>query len=516
MGKVFSEHLLFLGNPGTGKTTVARIFSKIYAALGILTKGHLVETDRQGLVAGYVGQTAEKTTSLIDKSQGGMLFLDEAYSLINTNENDFGKEAIDILLKRMEDDRGKFIVIAAGYTDEMQRFISSNPGIQSRFSKSFFFEDYSPAELMEIVKRALKHDKKTISKEAEERLEKYFEELFKNRDKKFGNARIVRNILDSVKQKMLLRLSEIPNEERSEDKSSRVELSDITEVLTREIEAKQFEVKGDPLKLQEYINELNNMIGIDSVKQDLFKLISFSKLSQLKKEKGLHSITRNFNSIFIGNAGTGKSTISKLLAKIFFELGILSKGHVVEIERSDIFGTYQGQTSTNLDKVIQQALGGILHIKNANSVFLEQNPASYEALNLIVKRLRDYKDKVIIVLSGEKDEMQKVLNDLPPIANNFPNVFHFEDYSPRELLAIAVNLSERNGYILDEGALQELLDLFIKYQSQGKKEYQNGLLARNHLYAAITNQEERIFSIYEQTDVDLTTINLEDVQKIKL
>ena len=236
--KIFNEHILFLGNPGTGKTTVARIFGRIYSALGILPKGHLVETDRQGLVAGFVGQTAEKTTSMIDKSLGGMLFVDEAYALVKSNDsgNDFGKEAIDILLKRMEDDRGKFIVIAAGYTEEMQAFVASNPGIQSRFSKSFFFEDYTPSELMEIVKKSLVSEKKNISPAAQEKLIKHFEEIYKTRDKKFGNARIVRNILESVKQKMLLRLSELSSDERSDEKATTVELSDINEVLSRPVD----------------------------------------------------------------------------------------------------------------------------------------------------------------------------------------------------------------------------------------------------------------------------------------
>ncbi|NJD22820.1 MAG: AAA family ATPase [Melioribacter sp.] len=322
--KTLNEHLLFLGNPGTGKTTVARIFGRIYSALGILTKGHLVETDRQGLVAGYVGQTADKTTSLIDKALGGMLFIDEAYALAKKNDsgNDFGKEAIDILLKRMEDDRGKFAVIAAGYTDEMNSFIASNPGIKSRFSKSFTFEDYSPAELMEIVRRSFDRDKKKITKVAEDKLQKYFEEIYKNRDKKFGNARIVRNILESVKQKMLLRISELPVDKRTDEITNTCELSDINEVLNRDIEAKQFEVKGDPLRLQEYIDELNQLIGLENVKQDIYKLISFSKLSQLKKERGLQSVDRNLHSIFAGNPGTGKSSVVKILSKIYKELGI--------------------------------------------------------------------------------------------------------------------------------------------------------------------------------------------------
>ena len=516
--KTLNEHLLFLGNPGTGKTTVARIFGRIYSALGVLPKGHIVETDRQGLVAGYVGQTAEKTTSLIDKSINGMLFIDEAYALAKKNDsgNDFGKEAIDILLKRMEDDRGKFIVIAAGYTDEMNNFIASNPGIKSRFSKSFTFEDYSPAELMEIVRRSFEHEKKNLTKDAEDKLQKYFEEIYKNRDKKFGNARIVRNIIESVKQKMLLRISGLPVDKRTEDKMNTCELNDINEVLNRDIEAKQFEVKGDPLRLQENIDELNQLIGLDKVKQDIYKLISFSKISKLKKERGLQAVDRNLHSIFIGNLGTGKSSVVKILSKIYKELGILSKDNIIEIDRSDLVVGYQGQTAINTDKIISQAIGGILYIKDVHTFFSDDDPFGIEAIDTIFKKAEECKGKLVIILSGIKHNMNALLKKNIKLAKQFPNIFHFEDYSPRQLLAICSSLAEKNGYVLDEGALQELLDIFSSITEKKDYTFQNGVTARNILYSTITNQEERIFNIYDQKDADLITITLEDVQKIKI
>ncbi|MFA7228270.1 MAG: AAA family ATPase, partial [Melioribacteraceae bacterium] len=516
--KIFNDHILFLGNPGTGKTTVARIFARIYSALGILSKGHLVETDRQGLVAGYVGQTAEKTTSLIDKSLGGILFIDEAYALVKQNDSgsDFGKEAIDILLKRMEDDRGKFIVISAGYTEEMNRFVASNPGIQSRFSKSFTFEDYSPAELMEIAHRTLINEKKTLSGEADNKLSRHFEDLYRERDKKFGNARIVRNILDSVRQKMLLRLSDIPADDRNEESLNTITLTDIEDVLNRDVEAKQFEVHGDPLKLQEYIDELNKLIGLDNVKQDIYKLISFAKISQLKKERGLQSVDRNLHSIFIGNAGTGKRTVAKLMSRIFNELGILQKGHFVEVERADLVAGYQDQTRVKTDKIIQQALDGTLFINDANNLFVKENNYGQEAVESILKRMQDYRGRLFVILSGNSDEMKKILKLNPGLSSYFPNTFLFEDYSPMQLLSIAADIAEKNGYALDEGALQELLDIFQNLSLKKETGSQNGNLAKNILYSAITNQEERIFNIFEQDDVDLRTITLDDVQKIKI
>lgn len=517
LSKIYSEHILFLGNPGTGKTSVARIFGKIYSALGILPKGHLVETDRQGLVAGFVGQTAEKTTRMIDLAIGGMLFIDEAYSLIKTNDtgNDFGKEAIDILLKRMEDDRGKFIVIAAGYTDEMNKFISANPGIKSRFSKTFVFEDYTPNELLEIVHRSLSKENKKLSNDAENILKKHFELIYKTRDKKFGNARIVRNLLEALKQKTLLKLANSSSSQSNNENTYVIDVDDIKEVLSREVEAKNYQVKGDPLKLQEEINELNNLVGLENVKQEIFKLISFAKISKLKKEQGLESPERNLNSIYIGNKGTGKRTIAKLFSKILKELGILEKGHIIEVDRKDFIASYHGQTEINTNKILQQALGGILFINNATSLF-QNDEFSKEAVDTILTGLNYYKGKLIIILADKKFHIEKLLNFNPTLKNIFPNIFDFEDYTPRQLLTIAFSIAEKNGYVLDEGALQELMDLFNEIYYSRKDDFENGILAKNILYQAITFQEERIFSLYEKEEVDLKTITLEDVEKVRI
>ncbi|MCQ2313311.1 MAG: DUF4236 domain-containing protein [Paludibacteraceae bacterium] len=202
-----SYHCVFTGNPGTGKTTVARILAKIYKQLGVVSKGHLVETDRAGLVAEYVGQTAVKTNKIIDSALDGVLFIDEAYSLVQGGQSDYGKEAIATLLKRMEDDRDRLIVIIAGYTKEMKDFIDANPGLQSRFNRYIEFPDYSAEDLLLIFTKHAQKCEYKISDEAKAMLKTYFEDKVAHKDKNFGNGRFARNIFEKAMELQANRLA---------------------------------------------------------------------------------------------------------------------------------------------------------------------------------------------------------------------------------------------------------------------------------------------------------------------
>jgi SpoVK/Ycf46/Vps4 family AAA+-type ATPase len=240
MLKVFSMHSVFAGNPGTGKTTVARILGKFYKALGLLERGHLKDADASDLVAGYVGQTSLKTMEVIKEAQGGILFIDEAYSMTEGHNNDFGKQAVAILIKQMEDKRKEFGLIVAGYTKNMEEFLKSNPGLKSRFDRYFHFDDFAAEELYTIAIRMFSDVELTPDKEADEHIKNYLKGLYENRDRFFGNARSVRKMVEKAYRNQELRMASLPKEKRTKKAMNTLVLEDVAEFQVQVIK----QVKG--------------------------------------------------------------------------------------------------------------------------------------------------------------------------------------------------------------------------------------------------------------------------------
>lgn len=490
-----SYHLVFTGNPGTGKTTVARIISEIYKEIGVLSKGHLVETDRSGLVAGYVGQTAIQTKEIIEKAKGGVLFIDEAYTLLGEGK-DYGQEAIDTLLKEMEDNRDDLVVIVAGYDEPMKKFIGSNPGLQSRFNRYIHFDDYSGKQLFSIFNSLCEKNQYRLSEGCENILLNYFHQISEKHDSNFGNARDVRNFFELVITRQSNRISSIDNVSKADFEQINIEDLGIENTQNN--------------TLEELIQELELMTGLSMVKNEVTALIKLVQYKNLRESQGLAAPPVSLHLVFTGNPGTGKTTVARIIARIYKELGLITKGQLIETDRSGLVAGYVGQTAIKTKEVISSAIGGVLFIDEAYTLVGEGNDYGQEAIDTLLKEMEDHRDNLVVIVAGYTEEMVSFINSNPGLESRFNRYLQFEDYSPEEMLSILEGMCDKNQYILEEGARDRIL-LFFK--SVNPAQIGNGRGVRN-IFEKIVRYHAQKFSIDGSgSGDDLSIITKEDVEK---
>jgi tetratricopeptide (TPR) repeat protein len=501
-----SMHSVFLGPPGTGKTTVARLLGKIYEALGVLPKGHVVEVDRSNLVAPFVGQTAPKTNQMIDQSLGGILFIDEAYTLSKSGESDFGKESIDTLLKRMEDDRDKFMVIVAGYKEPMQKFLDANPGLRSRFNRYFNFQDYEPLELLDIFKKFCVKNNFNLLPEGEQKIARYFKFAYEIKDENFGNARLVRNTFENVIRAQSMRLSEFGD--ITDDVLSDITLDDVENALADVFQ----EVTEE--SLEQILAEVQNLIGLENVKREITTLVNFIKVEKLRAKQGFTPTRLSLHFVFQGSPGTGKTTIARLLGRIFRAMGVIGRGHVVEVDRSNLVGQHVGQTAPKTNEVINSALNGVLFIDEAytlNSPGISNDFGS-EAIATLLKRMEDDRDRLIVIVAGYQHDMDKFLKSNAGLQSRFNRFLTFEDYTPPELYRIFLNFCKSNKFqISREGGI--LLQIFLDQLYQNRDmHFGNGRTIRNIFEKVVEAQASRISLQVNISNEALVMIETEDIE----
>lgn len=500
-------HSVFSGPPGTGKTTVARLLGKIFKALGILTKGHVVEVDRSGLVAEFIGQTAQKTNKVIDSALDGILFIDEAYSLApEDNARDFGREAIETLLKRMEDSRDRLIVIVGGYTTEMKHFIDANPGLQSRFTRYFFFDDYKPEQLCTIFSEICVSRKFTLGQDAKDKLLRYTSFLYKSRTKSFGNARAMRNLFEEVIRLQAGRLAILS--QITDAELTTVTEADITEAVKDEFADEKQETIDDVLK------ELNELTGLSNVKKDVATLVNYIKIEKLRREKGMTSNPVSLHTVFFGPPGTGKTTVARLLGRIFKAMGLLSRGHVVEVTRADLVAQYVGQTAPRTMKVIESALHGILFIDEAYILTPANSGSDFgqEAVDTLLKQMEDNREKLIVVVAGYTDEMNHFLASNPGLKSRFNRSFYFNDYSSGELTDIFLGLCKSHHFIVNESVVSAIRTHLNECWETRDKSFGNGRMVRNFFEKLVQAHSDRVSALPDPDEMALSTFSEEDVE----
>lgn len=477
------KHYVFTGSPGTGKTTVARIMADVFRTLGILSRGQLIEADRSKLVAGYSGQTAIKTNQLIDSALGGVLFIDEAYTLRSGDGDSFGGEAIDTLLKRLEDDRGKFVCIVAGYTDRMHDFIDSNPGLKSRFTQTLHFDDYTSSELTEIFMKMAEAKGFVVDGQTQQAVLRLFEQLYLRRDKNFGNAREARRIFDETIERQSRRLvGEIGNPQFDESEMYRITEADLP-VSQNE--------KARPL--DEVLNELEEFVGMRTVKDMIRRLAVQSMFMKQRSAQGVGRVQQmSMNFILTGNPGTGKTTIARKMGEILQSMDILPSSKVVEVSRASLVGKYMGETPKIVNKMCDKAIGGILFIDEAYTLGGDNDTYGNEAVETLMKRMEDDRGKFVVIAAGYKEQMDSFLSVNSGLASRFSHHMHIDDYNETELLDIFKKMAAREQYMLSPAAELKLTDVIFHVIVSKGDSFGNAREMRNLLDATIQQLSVRV------------------------
>ena len=472
-------NFVITGNPGTGKTTVARIFGKIFKALGVTSTDQVVEKVPKDIISQYQNQSAQNMDAVITEAMGGVLFLDEAYDLepmdsAGQSTSSEGKKAIQTLLTRMENEAGKFVVICAGYPKQMTDFMNSNPGLKSRFTHFIHIEDYTAEEMLEIYERAAKARKYNFTL-ADETVRMKVLKMFRNmvamKDDKFGNGREAINKVEETKTNIRVRLRGISPDQWTPEM--------LQSAHTAYLEDIPF-VEPEKVSVDKCLEELNALVGLSGVKTALTKLAHTinNEIETARSENRSPEIPLG-HYLFLGNPGTGKTTVARLMGRILYSMGALPSSTVVEVDKSKLVGRVVGDTEAITSHVIDTAMGGILFVDEAYQLASDQFGRS--ALEVLLKRLEDDRGKFVCIAAGYTYEMDAFIAENSGLESRFParNRIIFEDYNPDELFQIFMIHVRKGGYTLDpeaENAVRGKLTML--YNNRGRS-FGNGRDARN-------------------------------------
>jgi SpoVK/Ycf46/Vps4 family AAA+-type ATPase len=512
------RHFVFLGPPGTGKTTVARVIGKIFYSFGLLDSPEVVEAQRSDLVGEYLGATAIKTNELIDSALGRVLFIDEAYSLVNEGDGQsdrFGAEAVQTLLKRAEDDRENLIIILAGYEKQTEAFLATNPGMASRFATRIRFPTYSTEELFALAETQLAAKQEGLTYEARQVLWRVLDEVGRRRTTdELGNGRFVRTLLEKAGQARDVRVMGGGGDPRAEDLIT-IGAADLERAFS-ELTSRLRGYENTPT-LESAIAELDELVGLEPVKQQVRAIAAQLRVAKLRDRQGLTSQPPARHFVFTGPPGTGKTTVARILGRIFAALGLLVRPEVVEAHRGDLVGEHLGSTSIKTNRLVDSALGGVLFVDEAyalhNEGYSGGDAYGAEAVQTLLKRAEDDRDRLVIVLAGYPADMDRFLRSNPGLASRFSTRVAFPSYTARDLSRIANMHAEQAGDAFEPEAIRALDHIFAQAERAGQiDELGNGRFARSLFERACACRDVRVVRLGESaTAADLTTLTAADV-----
>ncbi|ATY13367.1 ATPase [Amycolatopsis sp. AA4] len=442
-----SRHLVFAGPPGTGKTTVARLYGTVLAELGILSKGHMIEVARQDLVGQYIGSTAIKTTEVVEKAVGGVLFIDEAYTLsapTGGSGPDFGQEAIDALMKIMEDQRDSLVVIVAGYSEQMEQFLQSNPGLASRFTRTIEFPNYSVDELVTITTGLTRKHYYEMTDDALAALREYFERVPKNST--FGNGRVARKLFEAMVNNQASRLALYPPSKDIE--LNRLTADDLQAELAQLPSAAKstVSVTADPaaaVSTSTGWKRLSGLVGQKSVRENAERLLL--KLGRLTHER--QPLGHQANLVITGKRGTGRSEYARLYAQILSEFRMAPMGQLVHRHLAEeLSPQWPGQAEHLVRAAVEDASGGTLVVDLDGEWDTSPHTPGIEALEALSEMIARRPADPVVVFTGESDRVGELLAQLPTLRDAFPYGWQLGEYTVDELAEIAVRLLVRRGH----------------------------------------------------------------------
>ena len=496
-----SLHASFIGNPGTGKTTVAKLLGRIFRELGLLSSGHVVEESRRTLVGRYYDSESKSIADALERAKGGILLIDDAYNLhIPGESKDPGNRILEYLLTALNDENSRdWMLILAGTDPEMTDMLNHNKSLLSNLPNTFIFKDYDEDQLMQIAQLYCKENKYILSAGAKTQLREVIRREMSVKDETFGNGRYVNSLMDRIVNiHMAGRIGRLFSADQQQLQT--IEACDIPSIR-----------KGCRSKSMEDLKEL---IGLEPVKRSIETHVNYVKMLNMRTKMGLDSSLPPLHMIFTGNPGTGKTTVADLLGEIYASMGVLTRGEVIYVERKDLVGQHIGETEAIVNKLLKRAKGNILFIDEAYQLYSNGDGKDYGriAMESLLTTLSKDSTDMIVILAGYAKEMEELIKMNTGISSRFPYTFHFEDYSLDELVSIASHIATKQNYRFSPEAIERIkfltkLEIQKEKESFGNARYIKRLIT-NKILPSMAN---RIALLEHPTEEELCIVTAEDI-----